>query len=157
VGVVTDERNDDAGKPLHDRVNEHDPTVEGELERRRNMWNALLDRGGPREVPPRVLRDLGIYGGAQGIWIDKGRTSSLPADGTGVTVGLLHTGTAYADDLSDDGVLYHYPSTNRVRGRDLSEINATKAAGTFGLPVFVITHSKLDSTKRDVHLGRIEG
>jgi len=29
-----------------------------------------------------------------------------------VTVGLLHTGSSYADDLSDDGVLYHYPATD---------------------------------------------
>ena len=73
---MTENRNADAGNPLDGRVNAHNPTVEGELERRRILWNALLDRGGPREVPPRVLRDLGIYGGAQGIWIDKGRTSN---------------------------------------------------------------------------------
>jgi len=134
-----------------------DPRVEKELEHRRTMWGALLERGGPREVPPRVLRNLGIYGGAQGVWIDKNRTRTLTDDGTGVAVGLLHTGVAYADDLSKDGVLYHYPDTNRVKGRDLSEINATKAAGRYGVPVFVITHSRPDPNKRDVYLGWIEG
>jgi len=103
--------------------------VQQEMEYRRGMWNSLLKVGGPKGVAPGVLRDLGIYGGAQGVWVDKARTSSLTEDGTGVTVGLLHTGSSYADDLSDDGVLYHYPSTNRPRGRDLAEIEATKAAG----------------------------
>jgi putative restriction endonuclease len=103
-----------------------------------------------------VLRDLGIYGGAQGVWVDKARTGSLTEDTTGVTVGLLHTGSSYADDLSDDGVLYHYPATNRPRGRDLSEIEATKAAGRLGLPVFVITYPSPGSTRRNIYLGWVE-
>jgi putative restriction endonuclease len=99
-----------------------------EFERRTAMWHSLLDSGGPGNVSPSLLRKLGIYGGAQGIWINKERTSNLTESGTGVTVGLLHTGKAYADDLSTDGVLYHYPATNRPPGRDSSEIEATKAA-----------------------------
>jgi hypothetical protein len=110
-----------------------------EVDRRRGMCETLLHAGGPKGVAPGVLRDLGIYGGAQGVWVDKARTGSLTEDATGVTVGLLHTGSSYADDLSDDGVIYHYPNTNRPRGRDLAEIEATKAAGRLGLPVFVIT------------------
>jgi putative restriction endonuclease len=130
--------------------------IRQELEHRRGMWASLLDAGGPEGVAPGMLRDLGIYGGAQGVWVDKARTGSLTEDGTGVTVGLLHTGSSYADDLSDDGVLYHYPSTNRPRGRDLAEIEATKAAGRLGLPVFVITYPSPGSAKRDVHLGWVE-
>jgi putative restriction endonuclease len=155
--VVLEENNTVAGQRIDNSAAERNPKVREELERRKNMWNDLLDRGGPREVPPTILRALGIYGGAQGVWVDKTRTNNLTDDGTGVTVGLLHTGVAYADDLSEDGVLYHYPDTNRIKGRDLSEIDATKAAGIFGVPVFVITHSQPDSTKRDVHLGWIEG
>jgi putative restriction endonuclease len=157
VGIVTEGDNTDAGKQFDGSADGRDLNASGELELRKSMWNALLERGGPREVAPEVLRELGIYGGAQGVWVDKRRTSTLTGNGTGVTVGLLHTGVAYADDLSEEGVLYHYPDTNRVKGRDLSEINATKAAGRFGVPVFVITHSQPDSTKRDVHLGWIEG
>jgi putative restriction endonuclease len=130
--------------------------VSQELEHRKRMWGSLLDVGGPMGVAPKLLRDLGIYGGAQGVWVDKARTASLLDDGTGVTVGLLHTGSSYADDLSDDGVLYHYPSTNRPRGRDLAEIEATKAAGRLGLPVFVITYPSPGSARRDVHLGWVE-
>jgi hypothetical protein len=53
----------------------------------------------------------------------------------GITVGLLHTGQDYADELSTDGVLYHYPRTGRPPGRDRSEVEATKAAGRLRLPV----------------------
>jgi putative restriction endonuclease len=120
------------------------------------MWASLLEADGPEGVAPRLLRDLGIYGGAQGVWVDKARTVSLTEDATGVTVGLLHTGSSYADDLSDDGVLYHYPATNRPRGRDLAEIEATKADGRLDLPVFVITYPSPDSAKRDVYLGWVE-
>ena len=78
--------------------------------------------GGPRGVTPQVLRELGVYGGAQGVWIDKARTIRVAP--TGVTMGLLHTGSSYADDLSTDGVIYHFPRTDRAGDRDLSEIRA---------------------------------
>ena len=115
-----------------------DDQIAHELALRRSMWDRLAQSGGPRKAKPQLLRDLGIYGGAQGIWVDKERTRKLTNSGTGVTVGVLHTGSSYADDLSDDGVLYHYPTTARSPGRDQSEVDATKAAGRFGLPVFVI-------------------
>jgi putative restriction endonuclease len=50
-------------------------------------------------VTPQLLRDLGIYGGAQGVWVNKERTSQITPGG-GVTVALLHTGASYADDLT---------------------------------------------------------
>jgi putative restriction endonuclease len=130
--------------------------VKQELGRRINMWNSLLAAGGPKLAQPTLLRELGIYGGGQGIWVNKQRTGSLTDSGTGVTVGVLHTGRTYADDLSADGVLYHYPATNRPPGRDLSEIKATKAAGTLALPVFVIAYSDTNPGKRNVHLGWVE-
>ena len=97
-----------------------------ERARRMGMWRAVLDAGGPNGVPPSLLRDLGIYGGAQGIWVDKARTGQVTQGGEGVTVGVLHTGSSYADDLADDCMIYHYPKTRRA-GRDPSEVEATKA------------------------------
>jgi putative restriction endonuclease len=126
-----------------------------ELEHRLKLWQRLLDTGGVQRVKPQRLRELGVYGGAQGIWVDKARTRQLTPDGTGVSVGLLHTGTAYSDDLSHDGVLYHYPKTGRPAGRDRAEINSTKAAGRLGLPVYVVTPGPV-SADRSVHLAWVE-
>jgi hypothetical protein len=126
-----------------------------ELATREQMWSELLANGGPTGVPPTVLRALGIYGGAQGIWVNQVRTRQQHHPG-GVTVSVLHTGRSYADDFSTDGVLYHYPSTRRPASRDASEVAATKAAAILKLPIFVITHSS-DRRLRDVFRGYVEG
>jgi hypothetical protein len=130
--------------------------LEAERQRREALWDLLHRETGPQRVSPHRLRELRIYGGAQGIWVDKVRTGHLTPNGTGVTVGLLHTGTAYADDLDDTGVLYHYPHTRRPPGRDLAEIAATKAAGRLGMPVFVITYPSPKAPLRSVHFSWIE-
>jgi hypothetical protein len=83
------------------------------------------------------------------------RTRGIDGAG-GITVSLLHTGQHYADELSADGVLYHYPRTGRPPGRDRSEVVATKAAGRLRLPVFVITPG-VRASSRNVHKGWIEG
>ena len=130
--------------------------VEAELQHRRDTWASLGAPGGPKGVAPELLRELRIYRGAQGIWVDRARTGSLTEDGNGITVGLLHTGRSYPDELSDDGVIYHYPSTNRRGQRDLNEIEATKRAKQLGLPVFVIIYPSAGSSKRDVRLAWVE-
>ncbi|HCL27715.1 MAG TPA: hypothetical protein DIC52_04675, partial [Candidatus Latescibacteria bacterium] len=110
--------------------------IEEERQRRFAMWNAILTGGGPKAVKPSILRDLDVYGGA---------------------VALLHTGSSYADDLAEDCVLYHYPATNRPPSRDKGEIDATKNAGRFGLPVFVISYPSPNSSLRDAVLAWVEG
>ena len=80
-----------------------------ELERRRDLWRQLTEEGGPREVPASLVNRLRLYWGGRGIWRDKKNLSHLAP--TGVTVGVLHTGRHYEDDLSANAVLYHYPST----------------------------------------------
>ncbi len=82
------------------------------------------------------VRDLGIYGGASGVWVDKARTKELAHEG--VAVGLLHTGRHYDDDIDESGVLYHYPTTQRPESRDENEIQSIKNAKTLKLPIFVI-------------------
>lgn len=127
--------------------------TEAELGVRVAMWQRLHEQGGPLDVPKSLVRELGIYGGAQGVWVDTERTRGITGDGAGVAVGLLHTGRHYADDLSPTGILYHYPHTGRPPGRDASEVQATKNAGRLALPVFVITPSPASGERRDVHLG----
>jgi hypothetical protein len=99
------------------------------------------------------LRDLKIYGGAQGIWVDKGQTAGAEIGLDGATVGILHTGRHYADDLSDDGVIYHYPKTSRPPARDAAEVQATKNAMAHQLPIFVVLPGKISQARRSVKLG----
>lgn len=130
--------------------------VTRELRLRLQMWRQLHERGGPSGVTKALIRDLRIYGGAQGVWVDAERTRGIAPDGSTVAVGLLHTGRHYADDLSPTGIFYHYPRTQRGAGRDTSEVDATKRAGELVLPVFVVTPSRGVADRRDVHLGWVE-
>ncbi|MFI6254559.1 HNH endonuclease [Micromonospora zamorensis] len=101
------------------------------------------------------LRVWGAYGGGQGVWVDSERTKEI--DPVGIAVGVLHTGIHYADDLNDDGILYHYPKTNRTGRRDQSEVDAMKKAAQLRVPVFVISKPTPSSRWRDVRLAWIEG
>ena len=123
---------------------------------RREMWDDLLSEGGPSGVSSDVVRAAGMYRGQAGIWADKSRTAELTSDGQGITVSVLHTGSAYADDLDEEGLLYHYPNTNRRGSHDENEVAATKNAARYGVPVFVITYPDPNSTKRDVRRGWVE-
>lgn len=132
--------------------------VRDEYARRIDMWKRLKRAGGPRGVRPEVLRDLRMYGGAQGIWIDKvAATDSVAPDGAGVTVSLMHSGKVVPDNLTDDGLIHLYPDTGRPRGNDITEVSATKNAGFLGLPVFVITVADaVGGALRDVRVGWVE-
>lgn len=123
-----------------------------EIARRFDLWRTMSAED-IDDVEPGRLRDLGIYGGAQGIWVDKARTSSPDGASDGITVSVLHTGHHYADDLSEDGVIYHYPKTNRSASRDAGEVQATKNARIFRVPIFVILPSRKSASKRALRLG----
>ncbi|MGA8890238.1 MAG: HNH endonuclease [Anaeromyxobacteraceae bacterium] len=127
--------------------------VDAERARRLAAWNDLAVRGGPRAVSPALVRELGLYGGQQGIWVDSVRTGQVASPG--VTVSVLHRGTRYADDLWDDGLLYHYPETKRG-SRDQAEIEATKWAKRLQLPIFVITNAEDSTDARDVRMAWVE-
>ena len=66
------------------RITIEDDRINQELNYREEMWAKLESEGGPKKVSPSILRNIGIYGGAQGIWVDKARTAELTADGTGL-------------------------------------------------------------------------
>lgn len=99
---------------------------------------------------PARLNEARVFYGGRGIWVHQEITKGLGGYRSGVTVALLHTGSSYADDLSDDCVIYHYPRT-KVPGRDLAEVEATKAAMwlKFSVP-------SPNSAKRRVHLGWVQ-
>ncbi|MFD0562764.1 hypothetical protein ACFQ2M_12590 [Kitasatospora saccharophila] len=113
-------------------LNSHTKTVKEEREWRLAVWqNLLARRDDSGLVTSDAIRSVGAYGNYRGIWADMSRTRQFHPDG--VTIGLKHTGQHYPDDLSESGALYHYPST-LLPGRDLAEVNATKAAATLQLP-----------------------
>lgn len=111
-------------------------SIELEVLRRLDAWDKLQKSPNWPLVSAQEVRDLGIYGGASGVWVDKNKTANVAPDG--VAVGLLHTGKHYDDDVDETGILYHYPTTERPASRDANEIQAIKNARIFGLPVFVI-------------------
>jgi hypothetical protein len=43
--------------------------VASETSRRLGLWNTISQER-PSDIEPARLRELGIYGGAQGIWVD---------------------------------------------------------------------------------------
>lgn len=119
--------------------------VDDERKRRGQQLDTLrAECGSTLGVPASVVNELRIFYGGRGIWYDATRTKAI-AD-PGVTVGVLHTGRVYADDLAEDCIVYHYPNT-KSPGKDAAEVAATKNAGTLGLPVFVVVDA---GSKRDV-------
>ncbi|MFC5214297.1 HNH endonuclease [Streptomyces coerulescens] len=133
-------------------LDSHSQTVEQERAWRLAVWANLMDRRDDNGLlTADAVRDAGAYGNFRGIWADLSRTKKVHP--YGVTMGLKHTGQHYPDDLSETGVLYHYPVT-KARGRDLAEVNATKAAAELKLPVFVIAEV---GEYRTVQLAWVEG
>jgi putative restriction endonuclease len=121
---------------------------------RERIWREIQSKYQGQNIPTTVLRNTyRLYGGAAGIWVDKERTSKISNDSWGVTVAVFHKGTRNPDDISEASVIYHYPITNRRGGHDENEINATKNAKKFNIPIFVIAPSKIDPTNRDIKKG----
>ena len=107
-----------------------------EFLRRQAMWNDLLKQGGPQNVSAKLLGQLRIYGGGAGIWVDKATTGKRIENESGITVSLTHSGKSYPDDFSETEVIYHYPQTSHPKGRDITEIEATKNAAMLGFACF---------------------
>jgi len=122
-----------------------------ELERRNALW-ASIQQFPLDKVRPSHLNENFIYRGSAGIYSNKELTSVLSADGIGVTLSILHSGKHYPDEVTSDGLLYHYPKTNRSKSHDQNEIIATKNAGRLELPIFVILPGNTASF-REVRLG----
>ena len=80
-------------------------SLEQELLWREARWAELTSLPTWPNVSPALLREMGIYGGAAGIWLDKTTTGSISPHG--IAVSVLHTGKHYDDDLDEDGVIMH--------------------------------------------------
>ena len=105
------------------------------------MLSQLRESGlGP--YSPAIIRDLRIYGGAAGIWVDRATTSVTTDNPIGAAVSVNHTGEHYPDDLSETGLIYHYPVTRRPGLTDSNEIDATKRTRALGLPLLQTRRSE---------------
>ena len=137
-------------------ASQYSSAITNEIKSRLQNWQQLKVLDNAQNLSPDLLRErLRIYRGAAGIWCDKGRTSALSGDEFGIAVSVLHTGKSYPDEVGDDSIIYHYPETDRPGTTDLNEINATKNAKKFNVPIFIITHTKMNDKLRDVRLGYV--
>ncbi|MEQ8832822.1 MAG: hypothetical protein RJQ01_09430 [Microcella sp.] len=119
-----------------------------ERERRRELWS-LLEPEAPDHAaaPARTVRSIGMYNTGRGIFADLKRTRETTGDQRGATVSVRHTGRHYPDELSARGITYHYPETKNP-STDAMEVNATKAAGELGLPIFAILEGDRDQWRQ---------
>lgn len=125
--------------------------VNEEVDRRRAMLSHLRSSA---VVDAATIRLLDVYRGQAGIFADKEQTRSVLSP-RGIAVSFLHTGGSYADDLSDDGVIYHYPQTQRAGSHDEGEIESARTAFRLGVPVFVIVPGDT-AGERKVRVGYVE-
>ncbi|MGI2924420.1 HNH endonuclease [Vibrio diabolicus] len=126
-----------------------------EIERRQRLFNAISYVDIAIDVKPSKLRDLGIYGGAAGVWVNSDVTRGVVSPSRGVAVSILHTGKNYSDNMSSKGIDYDFPNTNRNGSHDQNEIQALKNCFESKIPLFVI--SKASNQKlRNVHIGLVQ-
>ncbi|WP_242446606.1 HNH endonuclease signature motif containing protein [Vibrio sp. T9] len=126
-----------------------------EIERRQRLFNAISYVDIAIDVKPSKLRDLGIYGGAAGVWVNSDVTRGVVSPSSGIAVSILHTGKSYSDNMSSKGIDYDFPNTNRNGSHDQNEIQALKNCFESKIPLFVI--SKASNQKlRNVHIGLVQ-
>lgn len=126
-----------------------------EIERRQRLFNAISYVDIAIDVKPSKLRDLGIYGGAAGVWVNSDVTRGVVSPSSGVAVSILHSGKNYSDSMSSKGIDYDFPNTNRNGSHDQNEIQALKNCFESKIPLFVI--SKASNQKlRNVHIGLVQ-
>lgn len=112
-----------------------------EHERRLELWDRLQEEqknendGGL--VRASTLRYLRIYNAGSGV--DRAMTSGNLSD---CALSVVHTGASYDDDWTDDGVLYHYPDTNRPGAYDDNEIDSLRRLLDSAMFLFAICHEK---------------
>ncbi|OBU29909.1 HNH endonuclease [Photobacterium phosphoreum] len=130
-------------------------SIKQEIERRRRLFNAITYVDIAVGVTAGQLRELGIYSGAAGVWVNTALTKGIVSDNAGIAVSIMHTGKDYSDDFSDQGINYDFPATKRNGSHDQNEIQALKNCYEAKIPLFVISKSA-NKKLRDVHIGLIE-
>ncbi|MGV8931951.1 MAG: HNH endonuclease [Luteimonas sp.] len=106
-----------------------------------------------KAIPASIIRGLGVYGRYRGTYTELASSD----DGTAsprIALSMLHTGRHYADDLSENSLIYHYPATGQP-GLDRSDIDAGKTALLLKLPVFVVLYPTVGDSDREVKVAYV--
>ena len=122
-------------------------TIQAEKNWRGDMAQLFAGRD---DINPQELREQHLYGPgtfARGVWRDKSRTGVLSGDANGVAVSVLHLGKQYENDLSEDGIIYHFPN-NRTISQDKADIKSLENAYNARLMVGVISHGRTQKYRR---------
>jgi putative restriction endonuclease len=116
-----------------------DIDLEREVEWRLQTMNRVLEEATSSSgMTSALLDEHGISRTQRGIYRAKTETGGIAGCQQGITRTLLHTGRVYEDEISEDWMIYRYPKTGQTT-HDEGEIEATKAALRFRVPVFVVT------------------
>lgn len=125
--------------------------LDDEIARRYALRTELQSISTDFLIQPGVLHDLVIKSGQRGVYRDSHRTDHVVEGG--IAVSLHHTGRDYGEDLGEDGIFYHYPSTQRD-GQDRADILAIENAFRLRVPLFVIEDRP--GSLRRVHWGWVQ-
>lgn len=90
-----------------------------ETTRRNSLWKELGGSNTVLHTTAAAVRDAGILAGYRGVYASKDPVG-VQWSPSGYALGFLDLGSKYANELSDEGVIYHYPKTKRP-GHDKSE------------------------------------
>lgn len=139
-----------------DHESQADPALwrADETERRNSIWNQLGGGKTVLDTTAAAVREAGILAGYRGVYASKDPVGSQWSP-SGYALGFLDLGSKYANELSNEGVIYHYPKTKRP-GHDKSEISAIHASHGAGLPVFVVARGDHGVKSRKLFRGYIE-
>ena len=120
-------------KPLFKRISsgtysliDMDDPFMNEIRSRMSLWRHISNQHDTNNIPQSVIKENNLYKGQAGIY----------KQGGDLTLTVNHTGKSYPDEVSEDGILYHYPQTSR-KGKDEAEIEATKKCLKFNVPIFI--------------------
>lgn len=145
----------DAGLTLAGELRAHGATeVDLEFARREKLWERLRTSADTSSVATSVIRDLGLYSGARGIYVDVPRTRNAAAP-DGIALTFLDLGYHYANEVLQGGVIYRFPSTARP-GRDAAEVRAVLKAYELTAPIFFVSRDSGRGRGRAVQRGFVE-
>ena len=126
-------------------------------EERINFWNKFNKKKQKNNkvfISNKLYKKLGIHNGERGVYRDLKKTRKNNFI-DGFTLSVLNTGKIYNDLISENHLLYHYPTTSQ-RTTDTGEINSLKNADKYNLPIFIILSLENKSNLKEIKFGNVK-